>query len=102
VAQASVYHFFSDHPEKEFQVMIPESKLDARIKKNEELRKLSYHTLFHKHFYENIDHRFPYPDLTLQQIGVPLFDVLEITTDEGTKHIELSNDATLFGISPLT
>ncbi|MBO7581428.1 MAG: HesA/MoeB/ThiF family protein [Bacteroidaceae bacterium] len=86
----------SDHPEKEFEVMMPESKLDAYIKQNEELRKLSYRTLFHKHFYENIDKSFPYKNLTLQQIGIPLFDVIEVSTDKGVYHVELTNDASLY------
>ena len=86
----------SDHPEKEFEVMIPESKLDDYIKQNEELRKLSYRTLFHKHFYENIDKSFSYKNLTLQQIGIPLFDVIEVSTDKGVYHVELTNDASLY------
>lgn len=86
----------SDQPEKEFEVMIPESKLDAYIKQNEELRKLSYRTLFHKHFYENIDKSFPHKNLTLQQIGIPLFDVIEVSTDKGVYHVELTNDASLY------
>ena len=86
----------SDYPEKEFQVMLPESKLDAHIKQNEELRKLSYRTLFHKNYYENIDEQFPYPDLTLQQIGIPLYDVIEVTTDKGVYHVELTDDAQLY------
>ncbi|MBO4431840.1 MAG: ThiF family adenylyltransferase [Bacteroidaceae bacterium] len=86
----------SDHPEKEFEVMIPESKLDAYIKQDEELRKLSYRTLFHKHFYENIDKAFPYKNLTLQQIGIPLFDVIEVSTDKGVYHVELTDDAGLY------
>lgn len=83
----------SDRPEKEFQVMVPESKLDDAIKADSELRLLSYRTLIHKHFYENIDDRFPYQHLTLQQIGIPPYDVLEVTTDQGLAHIELTADA---------
>ena len=86
----------SDRPEKEFDVMIPESKLDAYIKENKELRQLSYRTLIHKHFFENIDDRFPYQELTLQQIGIPPFDVIEVSTDKGVYHIELTGDADLF------
>lgn len=85
----------SDRPEKEFKVMIPESKLDSYIKENKELRQLSYRTLIHKHFYENIDDRFPYQDLTLQQIGIPPFDVIEVSTDKGVVHLELTGDASL-------
>lgn len=45
----------SDHPEKEFRVMVPESRLDDLIERTPELHKLSRRTLFHKKFYENIE-----------------------------------------------
>lgn len=83
----------SDRPEKEFVVKLPESRLDDYIFSHEEMRKLSYQTLFHKCFYENIDAKFPYQDMTLQQIGIPLFDVLQVSTDKGMYYVELSADA---------
>ena len=83
----------SDQPEKEFEVMIPESKLDDYIKSNAELRQLSYRTLIHKNFFENIDSTFPYQQLTLQQIGIPPFDVIEVSTEKGVYHVELTADA---------
>lgn len=86
----------SDKPEKEFKVMIPESKLDDFISNNAELRKLSYRTLFHKSFYENIDEDFPYKELTLQQIGIPLFDVVQVATEKGQFYVELEGDAKMF------
>lgn len=86
----------SDRPEKVFEVMIPESKLDEYIKSNAELRQLSYRTLFHKSFYEVIDSNFPYYDLTLQQIGIPPFDVIEVVTKKNIYHIELTGDSKLF------
>lgn len=86
----------SDKPEKEFVVMIPESKLNELINENAELKKLSYITLFHKSFYENIDLDFPYQDLTLQQIGIPLFDVVQVSTEKGVFYVELSGDAATF------
>ena len=73
----------SDKPEKEFDIKLPESKLDDYITSNDELRKLSYRTLFHKCFFENIDESFPYMDMTLQQIGIPLFDVIQVSTEKG-------------------
>ena len=82
----------SERPEKEFRVMTPESKLDDVIKADKELRLLSYRTLIRKHFIENIDDRFPYPDLTLQQIGIPPFDVVEVSTENGVFHVEISAD----------
>ena len=73
--------------------MLPESHLEGFIKKNKELRQLSYRTLIHKHFFENIDDRFPYQQLTLKQIGIPLYDVLKVSTENGVFYVELSADA---------
>lgn len=86
----------SDQPEKEFRVMIPESKLDDHIKHDAELRQLSYRTLFHKHFYENIDESFPYQELTLRQIGIPAFDVVQVSTEKGVFYVELTADKPLY------
>lgn len=86
----------SDSPEKEFEVMIPESKLDSYINSHEELRKLSYRTLFHKSFFENIDYDFPYQDFTLQAVGIPPFDVIQVSTDKGMRYVELSADKKIF------
>ena len=60
------------------------------------MRQLSYRTLFHKNFYENIDKSFPYQELTLQQIGIPPFDVLQVSTEKGGYFVELTGDAPLF------
>jgi len=86
----------TDKPEKEFKVMIPESKLDDYISKDPELRKLSYRTLFHKSFFENIDVDFPYKNLSLQQIGIPPFDVLQVATEKGQFYVELSGDSPMY------
>ena len=82
----------SDNPEKEFKVMVPESQLDNVISSNPEIRKLSYRTLFHKQYHENIDSYFPFPELTLRQIGIPYYDILKVATDKGEFYIELSAD----------
>lgn len=86
----------SDRPEKEFDIMIPESKLDDFISETPELRKLSYKTIFHKKFYENIDADFPFKDLTLKQIGIPYYDVIKVSTDKGEFFVELTGDKDKF------
>lgn len=86
----------SDKPEKEFKVMVPDSQLDQCMNGNDEMRKLRYVTTFHKSFFENIDADFPYQDLTLQQIGIPPFDVLQVSTEKGIFYVELCADAQLF------
>ena len=83
-------------PEKEFEVMLPESKLDGFVSSDPELRQLSYRTLFHKSFFENVDDSFPYQDLTLQQIGIPPFDVVQVSTEKGVFYVELDGDAQQF------
>lgn len=82
----------SDNPEKEFNMMIPESKLEDAISENPELRKLSYRTIFKKKFYENIDSYFPFKDMSLKQIGVPYFDIMKVTTEKGEFFVELTGD----------
>ena len=86
----------STNPEKEFEILKSESMLDNIMKSNPEIRKLSHFTTFHNIFYENIDNSFPYQNFTLQQIGIPLFDVLQISTEKGVRFVELSGDASLF------
>lgn len=86
----------SDSPEKEFNVMIPESKLDDLIAETPELKKLSYKTLFHKKFYENIGYDFPFLDLTLNQIGIPYYDVVKVSTEKGEFFVELAGDRNKF------
>lgn len=91
-----VEKIISDKPEKEFDIRIPESQLDNYISSNEELRKLSYRTLFHKYFIENIDEYFPYMEMSLKEIGIPLFDILQVSTNKGQFFVELSADANYY------
>lgn len=86
----------SDRPERVFEVMVPESKLDSHINGHPELRKLINYTLFHKSFYENIEEDFPYKELTLQQIGIPPFDIIQVATEKGEFFVELTGDANLY------
>lgn len=88
----------SDCPEKEFDVRLPESKLDEYIKSQEELRKLSYRTLFRKSFIENIDDSFPYKEMSLVDVGIPLFDILQVSTNKGLFYVELSADSTYYNL----
>lgn len=82
----------ADDIDKEFEVMMPDSKLENHILHTPELRKLSYRTKFLKSFHENIGSDFPYKNLTLRQIGVPPFDVIQVTSGDGLHYVELSDD----------
>ena len=85
--------------EKEFDVRLPESQLDEYIRKDKELRLLSYKTLFHKVFFENIDDTFPYQDMKLKEIGIPLYDVIQVSSDKGEFFVRLSKDAVAYGLT---
>lgn len=71
--------------------MLPESKISDYIDSNYELYTRSRADL-NQNAYENIDASFPYKHLTLKEIGIPYFDVIEVTTNKGVYHIELSAD----------
>ena len=71
--------------------MLPESKISDYIDSNYELYTRSRADL-NQNAYENIDNSFPYKQLTLKEIGVPYFDDIEVTTEKGVLHIELSAD----------
>ena len=86
----------SDKPQREFVIKIPESKLDEYLAQDPTLRNLSQYTVFHKKFYENIDASFPYPEMTLEEIGIPLFDVVPVSTPDMQYYVELSADKQLF------
>jgi adenylyltransferase/sulfurtransferase len=75
---------------KPFSPMLPESKLPGYIMADEELSSLQISEGFYQHDYENIDDTFPYPSLTLRQIGIPDFDVLQVSTPQGVFYVELS------------
>ena len=86
----------TDRTNQEFKVMMSDSQLEAYISRNPELRKLSYRNRFFKSAYENIDAGFPYQELPLKQIGIPSFDVIQITTEKGVHYVELTADKHLF------
>ena len=79
-----------------FSPMLPASKIPDYILAREEMNYLQTVEGFYQHDFENIDGSFPYQALTLQQIGLPPLDVLQVTTDKGLFYVELTNDIKLY------
>lgn len=74
-----------------YQPMLPESKIPDYIDSNPDL----YCRLrmdLNQNTFENIDEEFPYQQLSLKEIGIPYYDILQITTENGYYYIELSKD----------
>ena len=87
----------SKNDNQRFTPMLPESKISDYIDGNYDLYTRSRADL-NQNAYENIDESFPYQRLTLKEVGVPYLDVIEVTTEAGVHHIELSGDEGRFPI----
>ena len=86
----------ADRTDQSFDVMLPDSQVERHINNTAELRNLSYRNLFLKSFFVNIDSEFPYQHLTLEQIGIPPFDIIQVTTEKGISYIEITADKQLY------
>ena len=82
---------------RKFFAMLPKVKIADYIDANKELEYLAIKDgALDQHGFEDIEDDFPYPDLTLKQIGIPYFDVLQVTTEKGYIYVELSADVGRF------
>ena len=77
---------------KTFFPMLPESNIQDYINASEELMNIHIQEGFYQNCIENIDSAFPYPDLTLKQVGIPHYDVIQVSTEKGIFYIELLKD----------
>ena len=85
---------------KQFSPMLPQSKIPAYILADEALRNRQIAEGFYQHAFENIDASFPYPSLTLRQIGIPCLDVIQVSTPKGLFYVELSKDLEKYETHP--
>lgn len=76
--------------EAEHEVMLPESKMSDFLLNN--TLKLDLTDRIYQDFVENIGDDFQYKNLTLNQIGIPFFDIIQVSTSRGVNYIELSGD----------
>lgn len=76
---------------KVFNVMCPEYKVADAIDAEPQLY-TRFNSDINQNTYENIDDSFPYKDLTLHQIGIPYWDILQVSTDKGMFFVEMSAD----------
>lgn len=70
-------------------VMRPGRQVASFIEQDEALHGLP-RARFYQHEYRVINERFPYADLTLQQLGLPAWSVLPVTADGRLHYIELA------------
>ncbi len=89
-----VYQLMVESTEEEIDVQLPESKVSDYIENNQ-IKENALDRVFQK-FYENINHEFPFQNLTLREIGFPHYDIIPVDTPDGIKYVELSGDKKLF------
>jgi len=70
------------------EVMCPGRAVERVIGERQELQGLPL-SGFYQHEYRSIDKSFPYPQLTLAQLGVPPCDVLHVLTPQGDYYLEM-------------
>ena len=80
---------------KVYSPMLPESHIADYIDSTPELY-CRLQADINQNSYENIDADFPYQSLTLRQIGIPDWDILQVATEKGYAYVELSHDRWIF------
>lgn len=78
-----------------FDVMLPESKVADYIENEPKLYTRQQADL-NQNVYENIGDDFPYGTLTLHDIGIPYWDVLQVSYPDGVAWLEMAKDSKLF------
>ena len=68
--------------------MLPAHRVAAEMERHPALR-FELLSQFDQHAYRVIDQDFPYPELTLGELGIPAEDVLRMKTKGGTRYIAM-------------
>lgn len=69
-------------------LMLPAHRVAASMERHPDLRFEPF-SRFDQHAYRVIDGDFPYPELTLGELGIPAADVLRLKTKSGTQYIAM-------------
>ena len=90
-----VSHILIRPEERKFEAMIPDSRVEEFILKNK--IEIGYNETAYKlpspeGGYTSFDKSFEWKDLTLEQVGVPKFDILQIESKTKDYYIELTSE----------
>jgi len=87
---AFITKLIHDKTEKEYKVLMPESKISEFLVNNS--FGINPGDRVYQDFIEDIGDDFQYKYLTLNQIGIPYYDVIQVSTSRGLSYIKLSAD----------
>ena len=82
---------------KAYRPMLPLRKISNYITNNVDLHGRPTGCI-NQNVYENINEDFPYPQLTLREIGIPYLDILQVATESEYVYVELSGDAKRYNL----
>ena len=75
---------------QQIQVMKPGRDVAEQIERHPTLQGALQGALY-QHEYRVIDDSFPYQELTLAQVGIPVWDILQVTTTKGIAYVEMGD-----------
>ena len=70
------------------QVLLPGRAVASWVEQDAELSGIPFSGLY-QHEYREIDPSFPYPSLTLGQLGIPAQDLISVSTETGDYYLEM-------------
>lgn len=73
---------------RRYTVMCPAHRVAAMMEERDDLRQYST-TRFYQHEIPVLDAAFPYPDLTLRQIGIPAHDIFRVRDGHREVYVEI-------------
>lgn len=85
------YLITRDEEERKFIAMRPDYAIEQLVERDPDLNYRPFHSLL-QHEIKRIDVHFPYPDLTLGQVGIPAWDILHISAGQTEHYIELADE----------
>lgn len=89
-----VDHLTDRDTDETIEVMQPSYRVEAFISGHAMLRQLPT-SRFYQHEIHCIDSTFPYPTLTLGEIGIPARDIFIVNTGEGERYVEMAAKTTV-------
>ena len=89
-------HCFVDYltvrkDERRVATLLPDYAIARFLEEEPSLRHLPFHALY-QHEIKTVGKDFPYPELTLAQVGIPPWSVLHVRTEDGSRYVELADE----------
>lgn len=77
--------------ERRVATLLPDYAIARFLEEEPSLRHLPFHALY-QHEIKTVGKDFPYPELTLAQVGIPPWSVLHVRTEDGSRYVELADE----------